>query len=74
MDYHIKLLFYVTDMQCDQIWRTFATVGKVFKYLVFMVYFLIVKMLSLLWQIRDIIGQIFIGANGQTLKNNLIIW
>ena len=32
------------------------------------------KMLSLLWQIRYIIGLIFIVANGQILKNNLTIW
>ena len=31
-------------------------------------------MLSLLWQIYDIIGLIFIVANGQILKNNLTIW
>ena len=31
-------------------------------------------MLSLLWQICDIIGQIFIVATGQILKNNLNIW
>ena len=32
------------------------------------------KMLSLLWQICDIIGLVFIFANGQILKNNLAIW
>ena len=37
------------------------------------VYFVFVKMLNLLWQICDIIGLNFIVANGQTLKNNLII-
>ena len=37
------------------------------------VYFLFGKMLSLLWQICDIIGLTFIVANGQTLKNNLTI-
>ena len=31
-------------------------------------------MLSILWQICDIIGQILIAANGQILKNKLIIW
>ena len=35
------------------------------------VYFLFVKMLSLLWQTCYIIGLIFIVANGQILKNNL---
>ena len=38
------------------------------------VYFLFGKMLSLLWQICDIIGLYFIVANGQILKNNLTIW
>ena len=37
------------------------------------VYFIFGKMLSLLWQICDIIGLISIVANGQTLKNNLTI-
>ena len=39
-----------------------------------MVYFLLGKLLSPLWQIYDIFGLIFIGANGQILKNNLTIW
>ena len=38
------------------------------------VYFLSGKMLSLLWQICDNIGLIFIVVNGQILKNNLTIW
>ena len=39
------------------------------------VYFLFGKMLSLLWQICDIIELIFIDANGQILKNNpTICW
>ena len=38
------------------------------------VYFLFGKMLSLLWQICDIIGLIFGVANGQILKNFLTIW
>ena len=29
---------------------------------------------SLLWQVYDIIGLIFIVANGQIWKNNLTIW
>ena len=37
-------------------------------------YFLFGKRLSLLWQICDIIGLIFIVANGQILNKNLIIW
>ena len=39
-----------------------------------MVYFLFGKMLSLLWQIRDIAGLIVSVANTQILKNNLTIW
>ena len=39
-----------------------------------MVYFLFGKMPSLLWQIFDSIGLIFIAANAQILKNNLTIW
>ena len=31
-------------------------------------------MLSPLWQICDIIGLIFIVANGQILKNNILMW
>ena len=38
------------------------------------IYLLFGKMLSLLCQICDIIGLIFIVANGQILKNNLTIW
>ena len=37
-------------------------------------YSLFGKMLSLLWQICDIIGLNFIVANGQILKNNSTIW
>ena len=38
-----------------------------------MVYFIFGKMLSILWQICDIIGLIPTAANGQMLKNNLTI-
>ena len=41
---------------------------------ILMVYFLFGKMLSLLWQICDMIVLIVIIANGQILKNNLTIW
>ena len=60
--------------QCDRIWRKFATLAKVYKYLAkfLTVYFLFGKMLSLLRHICDIIGLFFIVANGQILKNNLI--
>ena len=36
--------------------------------------FFIWKMLSLLWQICDIVGLIFSVPNSQTLKKNLTIW
>ena len=53
--------------QCDQIWQNFDKSLKVFcKFL--MIYFLLGKMLSLLRQISDIIGLIFIVANGQIKK------
>ena len=38
------------------------------------VHFLFGKMLRPLWQICDIIGQVFIVANGQILKNKHTIW
>ena len=64
------------DEQCDQIWRNFATLAKVYKSLaIFLtVYFLFGKILSLLWQNCDIIGLFFIVADGQILKNNPTIW
>ena len=37
------------------------------------VHFQFGKILTLLWQICDIIGLVFIAANGQVLKNNLTI-
>ena len=40
----------------------------------FNVYYLFGKMLSLFWQICDIIGLIFNVANGQILKYDLTIW
>ena len=65
-----------THIQSDQIWRNFTTLAKsvqIFgKFL--MICLLFGKMLIILWQIDDIIGLIFIVANGQILKNNLTIW
>ena len=49
--------------------KSLHTFGKILT-----VYFLFGKMLSLLRQICDIIGLIFIVANGQILKNNLTTW
>ena len=56
----------------SEIWRNFPNLAK--KWQILTVYFLFGKMLSLLLQICDIIGLVFIAANGQILKNNLTIW
>ena len=52
--------------QCDQIWRIFTTLAKVYKFLTF--YFLFGKMLSLLWQICDIIGYFSLLQMAKYLK------
>ena len=64
--------------QCDQIWRNFATVAK---FTSFGNFWQTVDSLFLIWQNADhtlanldIIGLIFIAANGPILKNNLTIW
>ena len=64
-----KMRQFLGDEQCDQIWRNFKSLWQFLP-----VYFLSGKMLSLLWQICDIIGRIFIVSNGHVLKNNLTIW
>ena len=51
------------------LWQKFTSIWQIFDSL-----FLFGKMLSTLWQMCDIIGLIFIGANGHILKNNLTIW
>ena len=67
---------HVCSDQCDQFGRNFAMLAKVYgKFVQFStVLFLFCKILSLLWQICDIIGLFVIVANGQILKNNLTIW
>ena len=35
-------------------------------------YLLFGKILDLLWQIMNVIGQIFVDVNGQMLQNNLV--
>ena len=66
---------HVPHHQCDQIWQNFATLANVNKYLANVWQFILFgKMLSIFWQICDIIGLIFIAANGQILKNILTIW
>ena len=51
------------------LWQKFTSLWQKFDSL-----FLFGKMLSLLWQICDIVGLIFSVANGQIFKNNLTIW
>ena len=61
--------------QCDQIWQNFATLAKVYKFLVnFCMFFLIWQNASQFWHICDFIRLIFIVANGQILIDNLTIW
>ena len=60
---------------CDQIWRKIAALAKVYKsWANFWQFILIWQTSEPTWQICDIIGLIFIVANGQILKNNLVIW
>ena len=54
--------------EISPLWKKFTSLWQIL-----IVYFLFGKMLSLLWQICDIIGVIFIVASGQILKNNLTI-
>ena len=51
------------------LWQKFANICQIFDSLR-----LIWQMMSILLHICDIIGLIFIAANGQILKNNLTIW
>ena len=55
--------------EISSLWKKFTSLWNNL-----MVYFLFGKMLSLLWQICEIIGLIFIVVNGQILKNNPTIW
>ena len=52
--------------QCDQIWQNFTPLSKSLQaYSKFLtVYLLFGKILSLLWQVYDILGLILIVANG----------
>ena len=62
--------------QCDQIWRNFATLAKLYmslpKFWQFISY--LAKCWAYFCKIWYIIGLIFIVANGQILQNNLTIW
>ena len=61
--------------QCDQIWRSLATLSKHIKTLAIFYGFLVFgKILNLLWKKFHAIGQIFIVVNGQILKSYLAIW
>ena len=53
--------------------RHFGNILKVFGDYV-TAYFVLVKILNLLWSTFYAIGRIFIAANGLILKNNLAIW
>ena len=72
----LLLLHVHLHLQRDQIWRNFATLAKklqIFgKFLI--VHFLFGKLLSILWQICDIMGLVFFVSNGQILTYNLTIW
>ena len=67
----------VGQNRCQAMWPDLAKIRHFGKSQVFCnsltVYFLFGKMLSILCQICDIIGLIFIVSNGQILKNNLTI-
>ena len=55
--------------EISPVWQKFISLRKKMT-----VYFLFGKILSLLWQIWDIVGLIFSVANGQIFKNDLTIW
>ena len=63
-------------VQCDQIWRKFATFGTILKVLgkIVRVYLVFGKILIVLWQKCFIIWQTFIIVDGQILLNNFAIW
>ena len=65
----LRLVAVVDYVQRDQIWQNSLQVFGKF----LMVYFLFDKLLSLLWQICDIIGLILIVAIDQILENDLTI-
>ena len=61
----VGVLWYTSVTRVGKIsplWQKFRSIRQIF------------DSLFLIWQIRDIIGLIFIVANGQMLKNNLTIW
>ena len=60
--------------QCDQIWRNFATWANVYEQVFGSLYLIWAKCWAYVGKRFDIIGLIFINANGQILKNNLTVW
>ena len=65
----------MADLQCDQIWRNFATLAKFSKSLAMFEDFSILdKMFNILCQLVYAIWPNFIVADGQIFENNLAIW
>ena len=67
---------YFTVSQCDQMWRNLATLVKFKKSLTkfFRVYLVFGKILQLLWQKCNAIGQVCTVTDGEIFKDNLAIW
>ena len=55
--------------EISPLWQNFTSLWQILT-----IYFIFGKMLSLLWKTWNIIGLIFIVANGKILNNNLTIW
>ena len=65
------------SFECRAVWpdlAKFRHLGKSFQVFGKFLTVFFGKTLSILWQFCDIIGLIFIDANGQLLKNNITIW
>ena len=70
----IKRLF-PTWVQCDQIWRNFATFEKLKSLGQYLGgFFIFGEILNLFWQTSYAIGHILIVENDQILKHNFAIW
>ena len=70
--FRLRSFYPSISKESPPVWLDLAKFRHFGKFLT--VYFLFGKMLSLLWQICDIIGLFFIVANSQILQNNLTIW
>ena len=65
---------FVCQIQCDQIWRNFAILAKFWRTVAFAKGLCSIwQNYYLLWQIYCAIGPIFIVANGQISKSNLVV-